>query len=72
MVRHIFSNKEGLPFWKSQRGTTAFRDHIAALRIPDIGGLPSLLVHELGRVTHDDQLAARVSELFRQDSNNPK
>jgi hypothetical protein len=56
-----------LPLWEPQEGTQETRDFIAALKIPMLSPSsqsPSLLVHRIGRSSHDSLLESRVNRLF--------
>jgi hypothetical protein len=64
-------NDVQLPLWQPLLGSDAIRSHIAGLKIPVISPLsqfPLLLLHNLGRPSHDAQLAERVERLFRPGS----
>jgi hypothetical protein len=56
-----------LPCFKPQYGSDDVREHIARMKIPVIPTSTqpmSLLLHNLGRTTHDPRLSERVKELF--------
>ena len=61
-----------LPLWQPPLGLDdRIRRHITDLKIPIISHLsqfPLLLLHNLGKQSHDAQLANRVERLFRPES----
>jgi len=66
----FFKDNIQLPLWQPASGLdAATRRHITGLKIPTISSqVPLLLLHNLGRPSHDAQLAERVDGLFHPDS----
>ena len=62
-----------LPLWQlpselAKHLTRETRSHITGLKIPTISSssqIPSLLLHNLGKPSHDAKLVDRINELFR-------
>jgi hypothetical protein len=54
-----------LPIWEPKHGSDENRKHIHSLQIPSLGGTPSLLLYDLGALTHDPQQLERISKIFK-------
>ena len=70
---HVLVTKAGreplIPLWAPKAGSgdasdEAFRSHIETLAIPDVHGMPSLLLHELGSKTSTCQQQAQYIDLI--------
>jgi hypothetical protein len=61
----FFHDDVQLPLWEPQEGPDSSQSHISGLKIPDISGLPSLLLHNLGQPSHNPKLAERIAHLFK-------
>lgn len=60
-----------LPRFQPQAGSAMVRDHIASLKIPTIPSspqIPSLLLHNLGQLSHDRGLVNRIKKVFNANS----
>ena len=54
-----------LPFWTPQTGDMAYKDHIKTLAIPEVQGLPSLLLHDLcSKTVVDEKQTERIADIF--------
>ncbi|PVF95648.1 hypothetical protein CPB86DRAFT_710796 [Serendipita vermifera] len=57
-----------LPHWEPQRGTPEMRSHIESLKLPasssSSSSFPSLLLHNLGELSHDRLLPERIKGIF--------
>jgi hypothetical protein len=53
-----------LPIWELQHGSDENRQHISSLKIPNLNGTPSLLLHDLG-VALDPQRLEIIAKIFK-------
>jgi hypothetical protein len=72
IINAYLRNDVRLPLWQAQHGSDEMRSHIANLKMPAATSpspFPSLLLHNLGQLSHDPLLPDRVDRLFRPQSN---
>ncbi|KAK6997438.1 hypothetical protein R3P38DRAFT_3219452 [Favolaschia claudopus] len=64
-----FIQENGPQMWAAVAGKYAENvdSHIASLAIPRIGGIPSILLRDLGQFANGDELRSRVENIFVRD-----
>jgi Crinkler effector protein N-terminal domain len=60
----FLTNNVQPPLWEPLWGSEEVRSHITGLKIPLMSQSPSLLLHNLGQLSHDAQLVERIDKLF--------
>jgi hypothetical protein len=67
IIDNYLNGDAELPRWKLQRGSDEMRTYVDGLNLPTLhpsSPFPSLLLHNLGHLSHDKPLAKRIKELF--------
>jgi hypothetical protein len=67
LLSKFITGNTQLRVWASDDIDPNIRKHINSLRIPIVGGEPSLLLHNIGRSKHDKNLETRVNAIFQTD-----
>ena len=66
-IQAYLKNNTELPIWEPSGAPPNFVEHIRSLKIPTLPSsprFPSLLLHNLGKPSHDPELVHRVQRLF--------